>query len=82
MDADAQVHALIGSDAAVAPRHQALQGERTFDGGDGRRELRQQAIAHRLDDAAIVTGDQGLERGEMLAQPPAVPASSMPINRL
>ena len=55
-----------------ALRHALLQLDRAADGVDHTGELDQRAVAHELDDAAVVLGDlrldevpaQGLERGE------------------
>jgi hypothetical protein len=75
VDADAQDDPAVVRDADVAQRHAALEVDREPHRVDDARELEQQAVAHRLDDAAVVLGDLRvdqlaavrLERGQRAA---------------
>ena len=59
---------LVG-DAVVPLDHTFLNADAAFDGGDNAGKLQQQAIAHRLDDAPAMFGDQGVDQfGAVRAQ--------------
>ena len=53
MDADAEVHALLGLDRVVEARHALLDIERGADGGHRRAELGQHGVARGADQAAV-----------------------------
>ena len=60
--AHAQVDALAIAQAGVASGHAALQDDCAFDRIDDAAEFHQQAVAHQLEDAAVVLGDRWLEQ--------------------
>ena len=57
IDADPEYDPLVFRDRGVALGHPTLHGDRTGDGLNDARELDQDAVAGRLDDAALVVGD-------------------------
>ena len=63
IDADAEADALVLGDLRLALRHAALGGDGAGDRIDHAAELAERAIAHELDDAALVLGDQRLDEG-------------------
>ena len=58
IDADAEGQAPVLVDRFVAPRHAELNGDGAVDGADHAREFQQQPVAHGLDDAPAMLGDQ------------------------
>ena len=66
VDADAERDAPVLGQLSLALGDAVLDRDRAFDGIDDARELDQGAVAHQLDDAAAVLGDQRLD--EVLAQ--------------
>src|SRR4051794_25829940 len=65
VDADAEADLLVLGDARLALGHAALDGDGTGDRVDDAAELAQHAIAHELDNPAVVLGQEWLE--ELLA---------------
>ena len=65
VDADAEADALGLGDARLPLGHAALDRDRAGDRVDGAGELAEDAVAHELDDAAAVLGDERLD--ELLA---------------
>src|SRR5262245_50732846 len=61
IDADAQADALVLGNRRFALRHALLRGDGAGHGIDDAAELAQRSIAHELDDAATVLGDQRLD---------------------
>jgi hypothetical protein len=61
VDADAEDDAPSLRHRSVAARHAALDRERAADCVDDAPELDEHAVARRLDDAAAVTGDRGVD---------------------
>ena len=61
IDADAKVESLIGGNAFVALGHPALHVDGAAHRIDHAREFQQQAVTGRLDDAAVVFGDLGVD---------------------
>jgi len=61
VDADAKVEPLVGSDTRVALGHAALHVDRAAHGIDHAREFQEQTVAGRLDDAAVMFGDLGVD---------------------
>ena len=64
---------LASGDVGVALDHQLLNRDRAFDGRDDGGKFQQQPVAHRLDDAAALVGDQRPRRVAMLANRPRRP---------
>ena len=60
--ADPEADGVLVGDAAVAFGHACLNADAAFDGGDDTWELQQQPVAHRLDDATALFGDQGIDQ--------------------
>ena len=93
IDADAELYALICRNFGIALAHAALDRHRASDRLDDARELDQQPVAGRLDDAALVLGDLGIGQlasqspearqgaGLVLAHQPAVPRDITRENR-
>ena len=83
IDADAEFDAALFRDAGVALGHDALDVEGAARGVNGTSELGQHAIAGRLDDAAAMFGDFGIDdRFLRVLRPASVASSSSPISRL
>ena len=61
MDADPVLQRLVLRDAVDPIGHRRLHGDAALDGVDGRGELDQKAIARRLDDAAPMLRDRGID---------------------
>ena len=61
VDADAQLQRQTRGVAGIALGHPLLQLDGAFDRTDGARELDEDAIAHQLENAAAVPGDQRLQ---------------------
>ena len=65
-----------------APGHGALDLHGAADGVHDARELDQRAVAHQLDDAAVVLGDRRIhELGAQTPETASVPSSSAAIRR-
>jgi hypothetical protein len=62
VDADAERDPALGRHAAVALLHAALYVHAAADGIDDARELDQEPVAHRLDDAPAVLGDLRIDQ--------------------
>ena len=62
VDADAEADALLLGHLRLALRHAALDRDRAGDRVDDARELAERAVAHELDDAAAVLGDERLDQ--------------------
>ena len=73
IDADAIENALRIGGTGVALRHQTLDRDRAFDGGDDRGKFQQKFVAGRLDDAAAVARDDRPRRVAMFADRPRRP---------
>jgi hypothetical protein len=83
VDAYAHVDALPVGHAVVAFGHAALEDNRAFDGIDYAGELGQDAVAHQLEDAAVVLLDFRLENSLRCARSRSnVAVSSVSTRRL
>ena len=83
VDADPEYDPLVFRDRDVALGHPALHRDRAGDGLDDAREFDQDAVAGRLDDAALVLGDLGIDQfaPQRLVEPFQRATSSAPISR-
>jgi hypothetical protein len=70
IDADPKVDPLIIRDESVPFGHTSLELDRASDGFDHTRELHQQTITRRFDDAALVFGYLGIDEFASLASEP------------
>ena len=61
IDGDAELQPLVGRRAGVQLAFRALDVDGAAQGVDDALELHQDAVAHRLDEAAVMRGDLGLE---------------------
>ena len=73
VDAEAIEDAFVLGRVGVTLDHQRLDRDCAFDGGDDGGKLHQKPIAHRLDDAAAVVGDDRTRCLPMLAHRPRRP---------
>ena len=62
IDANADFDPILFRNARVALHHAALERYRAFDGIDDAAKFRQQAIAHELEDAAVMLADFRLQQ--------------------
>src|ERR1700677_3877888 len=62
VDADSKDDALVLADVCVATEHAALNRNRALDRIDDAAEFDQRAVTGRLDDAAMMAGDRGLDQ--------------------
>jgi hypothetical protein len=70
IDADAELDLPFGLDIAIAARHPALDLDGAFGGIGRRHEFDQHAVAGRLDDPAVVLGDDGIDELEPVSLEP------------
>ena len=63
IDADTELHALLGLDAGVALAHGALNGDRALDRVHDAGKLGQDAVTRRVDDPAVEIGDHRQDHG-------------------
>ena len=83
MDSNAHPDVPIGRHVSVGLRHRPLNGGRAFDRIHGAGELRQQAVAHQLEDASAMGADERLDQFRApLAQALEGPSSSFSMRRL
>ena len=61
MNADAEFDAALGRQAGVALGHAVLNLDRATDGVDHAAEFDEAAVAGALDDAAVMSGDGGID---------------------
>jgi hypothetical protein len=62
IDADPQIDALAGNEPIIPFGHAALKADRALHGIDNAAEFRQQAVAHQLENAAVMPRDLWLEQ--------------------